>query len=136
MFIIFCSQARSLSNPFPTLSFTYQGSNSQMEILCFATGHKLGEKKKKSFGSIGKNQIKVNTEHLWLGKQPVFKKSCFTQRCLSAVWIVSLGEGAWAGEGDLFSDSRGMGPHADLWFICGRWRETVSCVVTHLCYRQ
>lgn len=42
-------------------------------------------------------------------KQPVFKKSCFTQRCLSAAWIVSLGKGVWAGEGDPFSDSHGKG---------------------------
>lgn len=55
--------------------------------------------------------------------------------CLSAVLIESLGKGVWAG-GNPLPNSDGMGPHAGLWFICGKRRETFSCAVSRLCYRQ
>lgn len=131
MFKIFSSQTRSRLLSVPFLSLT-KAVIPKGKFFGLPLGIHWVKRKKnpKLFW-----EYRKNCKHLWLGKQPVFKKSCFPQRCLSAARTVSLGKGVGAAEGDLFSDSHGMEPHAGLQFICGKWRETVSCVVTYLCYR-
>lgn len=85
---------------------------------------------------LGTNWVKNPTHICWeylikcnlcIGKQPVFQEKLFHSKVL----IINMGKGVWGGKETHFSGSQGMGPLVGLWFICGKWSETVSAVVTH-----